>query len=406
MLAGVALAWLWAAGRRRAALAHALAEPTPAPAAHACERPRPHVTCVLPVKGCSAAKLRNWRSQLRSDYGGRLDFVFVTECADDPAVRSARTRSACDTLAERAAPPQHAAAAALCGEAQPALRTAATAVAGLASRTSQKIHNQLAGVAAASPATAFFLFLDDDVWLHPCTVERLVGALEADAAAFMATGYPFDVPHARATFWSLCVMVRALACALQAWREPQRCRILSHAPRLRSHVRKAYHLPLLVAFSQGRVSRNVWGGCMLLRAAHCAPGGCVARAWGEGAYSDDLILAALAGARRQRILCPGAAVFPTALEPRCSAAQAWNYLRRQLFVLDTYTSPHNRRARATSSRSPSLLPRSLQPAPRRRVNHMLLACTVYGAFALLAPVAPALLHLLVRPAFAFLSCFA
>jgi hypothetical protein len=35
---------------------------------------------------------------------------------------------------------------------------------------------------------------------------------------------------------------------------------------------------------------------------------------------------------------------------------------------------------------------------------MLLACTVYGAFALLAPVAPALLHLLVRPA--FLSCFA
>jgi hypothetical protein len=84
---------------------------------------------------------------------------------------------------------------------------------------------------------------------------------------------------------------------------------------------------------------------MLLRAAHCAPGGCVARAWGEGAYSDDLILAALAGARRQRILCPGAAVFPTALEPRCSAAQAWNYLRRQLFVLDTYTSPHNRHAR-------------------------------------------------------------
>ena len=80
-------------------------------------------------------------------------------------------------------------------------------VAGLASAKSQKIHNQLAGVAGAAPQTRYFLFLDDDVFLYPSTVELLVEALEADPEAFMATGYPFDVPHPHASFWSLCVMV-------------------------------------------------------------------------------------------------------------------------------------------------------------------------------------------------------
>ena len=81
---------------------------------------------------------------------------------------------------------------------------------------------------------------------------------------------------------------------------------------------------------------------MLLPASLFAPGGCVTRAWGDGAYSDDLILASLAGSLRRRILCPGCAVFPIHLEPRCTAAQAWNYLRRQTYVLDTYTFDHNR----------------------------------------------------------------
>jgi len=80
-------------------------------------------------------------------------------------------------------------------------------VAGLATGKSQKIHNQLAGVASGAPETRYFLFLDDDVSLYPSTVELLVGSLEADPQAFMATGYPFDVPHPQASCWSLCVMV-------------------------------------------------------------------------------------------------------------------------------------------------------------------------------------------------------
>jgi hypothetical protein len=83
VLAGITLAWLWAASRRRAAHALFVREA----AASAPASARPHVTCVLPVKGCTAVKVANWRSQLSSTYGGPLDFVFVVESSDDPAVR-------------------------------------------------------------------------------------------------------------------------------------------------------------------------------------------------------------------------------------------------------------------------------------------------------------------------------
>lgn len=80
--------------------------------------------------------------------------------------------------------------------------------AGTAGRGSQKVHNQLAGAAAASPESRFLLFLDDDVWLHPGSVAALVAALEADPCALLTTGYPFDVPHPLAGFWALAPMVR------------------------------------------------------------------------------------------------------------------------------------------------------------------------------------------------------
>ena len=160
-------------------------------------------------------------------------------------------------------------------------------------------------------------------------------------------------------------------------------------------LQQAYHLPLLVAFSQGQVSKNVWGGCMLLPASHFAPGGSVTRAWGDGAYSDDLILASLAGSLRRRILCPGCAVFPIHLAPRCTAAQAWNYLRRQTYVLDTYMFDHNR-CDEPHSVGITAISNKRPHAMHRRVNHALLASTAYAAWALLAPVFATLARAAVR----------
>lgn len=147
------------------------------------------------------------------------------------------------------------------------------------------------------------------------------------------------------------------------------------------------------------MTKNVWGGCMLLQAdALRGDGpGAVGAAWGaphpptrthpptllrrrthsapkpspppnhppsltpclphpplipsagDGAYSDDLILASLAGSLGAPILCPAESVFPNQLSGRTGAREWWNYLHRQLYVLDTYMSPYNRRGDVCSS---------------------------------------------------------
>jgi hypothetical protein len=110
------------------------------------------------------------------------------------------------------------------------------------------------GVRCAAPDSAYVLCLDDDAELHPSTITDLVAAVECPSShacdaraahgaaprrgedprdgAFMATGYPFDVPAPGSGLFSYCVM--------------------------------AYHLPLIILFCLRGETANVWGGCMLL----------------------------------------------------------------------------------------------------------------------------------------------
>ena len=67
------------------------------------------------------------------------------------------------------------------------------------------------------------------------------------------------------------------------------------------------------------------------------------QAWSEGGYSDDLIVASRCGERGLRVGCPSSALFPQLLGGALSLRRYWNYLRRQLYVMDTYSSAHNRR---------------------------------------------------------------
>ena len=169
-------------------------------------------------------------------------------------------------------------------------------------------------------------------------------------------GYPFDIPDPRGGILSYAALV--------------------------------YHLPLLIAFSVRQSTSFVWGGCMLFplkSMAHDSYG--IMQAWREGGYSDDLIVAAKCAEHELKILCPSSAVFPQrCLGPLCISSKvpspppllpapgrkdrarkltdskadpetlsscrleadySWqqyrNYLRRQLYVLDTYASSSNRR---------------------------------------------------------------
>ncbi|KAJ6759373.1 CERAMIDE GLUCOSYLTRANSFERASE [Salix koriyanagi] len=56
----------------------------------------------------------------------------------------------------------------------------------------------------------------------------------------------------------------------------------------------------------------------------------------DGGYSDDMTLAAVAGAHKKLITSPPVAVFPHPLSSDLSFSRYWNYLRKQTFVLESY----------------------------------------------------------------------
>jgi hypothetical protein len=92
------------------------------------------------------------------------------------------------------------------------------------------------GCRSVDNETKYVLCLDDDVEPHLDLLLDMATMLEEDRSMFMATGYPFDIPAPGAGLMSYCIL--------------------------------AYHLPLIVVFSMSNRALNVWGGCMLLPAAH------------------------------------------------------------------------------------------------------------------------------------------
>ncbi len=71
------------------------------------------------------------------------------------------------------------------------------------------------------------------------------------------------------------------------------------------------------------------------------------QAWRNGGYSDDMLLAAKCSEAKLAIAAPSHALFAQWLPQYVSLGAYWNYLRRQLVVLDTYSSEHNRRLNHT-----------------------------------------------------------
>ncbi|KAF5834628.1 nucleotide-diphospho-sugar transferase [Dunaliella salina] len=263
--------------------------------------PCPPVSVIMPVKGCRTHSEANWASHLSMQYDGPIEFLFVGESEVDPAWPRLRS------LAEHQTHLQ-----AQGGDMSTGSRTVRLHVAGLSQRCSQKIHNLASAALAASPCSQYLLFLDDDVECHPSTLQDLVGTLERDSSLFMATGYPFDIPQEGAGLPTYCMLL--------------------------------YHLALLIPFSAQQRATFVWGGCMLLRADSLRPHDRhgILQAWLDGGYSDDLILAAQCGKQGLAVATPSFAIFPQRLEKDVSWRKYWSYLRRQLFVLDTYANRHNR----------------------------------------------------------------
>ncbi|KAG2437459.1 hypothetical protein HXX76_006109 [Chlamydomonas incerta] len=129
------------------------------------QRQLPPLSVVMPVKGCRPHSEANWESQLRVTYGGPIEFVFVVESLEDPAVPVLQRLAAAHTGvapavagAEAVAGPSAVAAAAAAGAGPQAAvagaarqsRRVRLVVAGLTTTCSQKAHNLCAGIEACS----------------------------------------------------------------------------------------------------------------------------------------------------------------------------------------------------------------------------------------------------------------
>ena len=253
-------------------------------------------TIIVPVKGCTSGRARNWRQHLVSQYPGPLELLYVVESQRDPAYAAVQLiRARADELKETSAGP----------------RSVQVLVAGPARTCSQKLHNMLEGIRQSSAASEFVLFLDDDVLVHPRLVWDMQTAISSDPRAFVATGYPVDLVPSGSNLWA--------------------------------HAAAAFHLVLIPALSHGR-SKFVWGGCMMFRREDLVRDSYrLVSTWSNGGYSDDLLAGAICIENSLKIMCPPSALLLQPLDGKWTATSFWNYMRRQLFVLATYSSPFSRR---------------------------------------------------------------
>ncbi|XP_028078199.1 uncharacterized protein LOC114280062 isoform X1 [Camellia sinensis] len=246
----------------------------------------PRVTIVMPLKGFGEHNLHNWRSQITSLYGGPLEYLFVVESTEDPAYHAIH-RLLADFKDDV---------------------DAKIIVAGLSTTCSQKIHNQLIGVERMHEESKYVLFLDDDVRLHPGSIGALTVEMEKNPEIFIQTGYPLDLPSG--SLGSYCIY--------------------------------EYHMPCSMGFATGGKTFFLWGGCMMMHADDFRKDrhGVVSELR-DGGYSDDMTLAAIAGAHNRLITSPPVAVFPHPLASDLNFSRYWNYLRKQTFVLESYTTKVN-----------------------------------------------------------------
>ncbi|XP_024628380.2 uncharacterized protein [Medicago truncatula] len=156
--------------------------------------------------------------------------------------------------------------------------------------------------------TKYVLFSDDDVRIHPGSIGALTREMEKNPEIFIQTGYPLDLPSR--SLWSYCIY--------------------------------EYHMPCSMGFDTSGRTFFLWGGCMMMHADDFRQDRYgVVSGLKDGGYFDDMTLAAIAGAHKRLITSPPLALFPHPLATDLNFGRYWNYLRKQTFALESYTTNIN-----------------------------------------------------------------
>ncbi|CAI5466052.1 unnamed protein product [Closterium sp. Yama58-4] len=155
----------------------------------------PAVAVVMPVRGFHAHTASNWATHITADYAGPVEFLIVVESEADRAYQEACKFAARFNEAHKGGRGRGVEGMVQKQQEEVHLRKVRVVVAGTSTTCSQKIHNQLAGVAAARLEAEFVLFLDDDARMYPEAITYLVTDMLGRPDTFLVTGYPFDIPN-------------------------------------------------------------------------------------------------------------------------------------------------------------------------------------------------------------------
>jgi cellulose synthase/poly-beta-1,6-N-acetylglucosamine synthase-like glycosyltransferase len=202
----------------------------------------PKVAVVMPVKGVHAQSYHNWQTQINSHYGGALEFHFCIESEDDPAYPHIRRLI----------------------QEYPGVNIQLH-VAGVSWHCSQKIHNQLYGFELAMCSCEYVLVVDDDIQLHPNSIQEWVEVLSSDPQVLAASGYAFEYVPSTEQGWS-------------------------------SYFAMLWRLAASAGFNQkDERPVNCWGGALMFRSSELRANIYGLKdAWLDGGYSEDFITLTLA----------------------------------------------------------------------------------------------------------------
>ncbi|EKX33759.1 hypothetical protein GUITHDRAFT_147691 [Guillardia theta CCMP2712] len=174
-------------------------------------------------------------------------------------------------------------------EEQKDLKNVNVVVCGLSFYCTQKIHNLLEGVSQISKESNYVLFLDDDAQMSSRILLSLMDVLDRDDKVLIA-----------------------------------------------------YRMLSVIALGQ-KYPTVLWGGCLLLRTRDLFDDKVgILQAWEDCGYSDDMIMAGRASKVNKKIFIPPVAVLPSMMKEDYSVRNHWNYIRRQMFVCDTYSDIFDR----------------------------------------------------------------
>ncbi|KAL0220806.1 hypothetical protein RCL1_000660 [Eukaryota sp. TZLM3-RCL] len=245
-------------------------------------RSSPFLSIVLVCKGIHDQSLNNWKAIL-SSRSFNTEFIFVVEAESDPAYLPLKKLVTHNSRAK-------------------------LIISDFSFHNAQKIHNQLAGVAACDAKSQYIAFVDDDIRVHDRVFDELMASF-ADPQVLAATGYCYEAPLPKAGFCGLLLMI--------------------------------YRLLNLGSFS-GLRTRHMWGGFMMFQTSTFRRNlyGIV-DVWRDGGYSDDMATVALCKKFNRTIASVPTAVFPNYLSEHITFSRYFNFLTRQLFVCLTYSSVDN-----------------------------------------------------------------